>query len=121
MYIGYFGISLLNHNVEIPLVIYIVGFDGCRLLLGHSALWWERTSAFFDSAGVQCSVTWGFSSFEENFCSILFVKLAENVKKPGWLKSPRVVFGLAFDSCLTLTWAVKTLGKVTSPRHENWF
>ena len=47
--------------------------------------------------------------------------LAENVKKPGWLKSTRVVFGLAFDSLLTLTWAVKTLGKVTSPRHENWF
>ena len=89
--------------------------------MGHSTLWWERTSAFFDSAGVQCSVTGGFSSFEENFCSILFVKLAENVKKPGWLKSTRVVFGLAFDSLLTLTWAVKTLGKVTSPRHENWF
>ena len=121
MYTGYFGISLLNHNVEIPLVIYMVGFDGCRLLLGHSALWWERTSAFFDSAGVQCSVTGGFSSFEENFCSILFVKLAENVKKPDGLKSTRVVFGLAFDSLLTLTWAVKTLGKVTSPRHENWF
>ena len=68
-----------------------------------------------------CSVTGGFSSFGENFCSILFVKLAENVKKPGWLKSTRVVFGLAFDSLLTLTWAVKTLGKVTSPRHENWF
>ena len=99
----------------------MVGFDGCRLLLGHSALWWERTSAFFDSAGVQCSMTWGFPSFEENFCSILFLKLAEKVKKPSWLKSPRVVFGLAFDSCLTLTWAVKTLGKVTSPRHENWF
>jgi len=121
VYIRYFGISLLNHNVEIPLVIYIVGFDGCRLLLGHSALWWERTSAFFDSAGVQCSVTGGFSSFEENFCSILFVKLAENVKKPDGLKSTRVVFGLALDSLLTLTWAVKTLGKVTSPRHENWF
>ena len=76
---------------------------------------------FFISLVTICSVTGGFSSFEENFCSILFVKLAENVKKPDGLKSTRVVFGLAFDSLLTLTWAVKTLGKVTSPRHENWF
>ncbi len=43
------------------------------------------------------------------------------MQKSVSVKSPRVVFGLALDSCLTLTWAVKALEKVTSPRHENWF
>ena len=69
----------------------------------------------------RCSMTRGFPSFGRKFCSILFLKVGQKMQKSVWLKSPRVVFGLALDSCLTLTWAVKALEKVTSPRHENWF
>ena len=91
------------HDVEIPVVMCMVGFEGCRSFPDHFALWSGKTPAFIDSAGDAMLHDPGISQvFETKFCHlypeillIRKVKLNEKWKEISCFEKPAAAFLIA--------------------------